>query len=135
MQLDSMYQECKKSIEMEINLPNSKPDELKKSLDLSRFEIREFKNRFFPKENELVVFNRVEFLKTPRTDLSNDALLKKKLLTFSKYNFKSLNYWINYSFIEFNSLISILLLKMSPGIMFQKVFQHKRKCHHFSMVN
>lgn len=92
MQLDSMYQECKRSIEMEINLPNSKPDELKKSLDLSRFEIREFKNRFFPKENELVVFNRVEFLKTPRTDLSNDALLKKKLLTFSKYNFKSLNY-------------------------------------------
>jgi hypothetical protein len=47
-------------------------------LDLSRFEIKAFKNRYFPKDNEIVLFNRVEFNKTPMADLFNNLSLKKK---------------------------------------------------------
>lgn len=76
--LDKLYEDCKKSLEAELSQVTPSPVELKKSLDLSRFEIREFKNRFFPKENELVIFNRIVFVKTPRTDFSSDLSLKKK---------------------------------------------------------
>jgi hypothetical protein len=77
-QLDKYYDECKMSIELEINQATPYSLELKKSLDLSRFEIKAFKNRFFPKENELLLFSRVELVKTPRTDISRDQALKKK---------------------------------------------------------
>ncbi len=77
-QLDKYYDECKMSIELEINQATLYSLELKKSLDLSRFEIKAFKNRFFPKENELLLFSRVELVKTPRTDISKDQALKKK---------------------------------------------------------
>lgn len=85
-QLDKYYDECKLSIELEINRATPYSLELKKSLDLSRFEIKAFKNRFFPKENELLLFSRVELVKTPRTDFSKDQALKKKYLTFSIYS-------------------------------------------------
>jgi hypothetical protein len=77
-ELDKLYDECKKSLEKELNQVIQSPVELKMSLDLSRFEIKAFKNRYFPKDNELVLFNRVEFIKTPRTELSSNLSLKKK---------------------------------------------------------
>jgi hypothetical protein len=76
--LDKLYEECKKSLEHELNQMVQSPVDLKMSLDLSRFEIKAFKNRYFPKNNEIVLFNRVEFNKTPMADLSNNLSLKKK---------------------------------------------------------
>lgn len=80
--LDTIYKDCKNLVETQVNQGANKPEEVQKSLDLARFEIKEFKNRFFPKGNELVLFNRIEFIKTPRTDLYNDITLKKKIMDF-----------------------------------------------------
>ena len=76
--LDKIYREYKNLVESQVDQGRDNPEEVKKSLDLARFEIKEFKNRYFPKGNELLLFNRVEFIKTPKTDLFNDSALKKK---------------------------------------------------------
>ena len=86
--LDLIYRECKSLVETQVNKGQGTPDEVKKSLDLARFEIKEFKNRFFPKGNELVLFNRIEFIKTPRIDIVNDVTLKKKSWTFLIFSTK-----------------------------------------------
>ncbi len=86
--LDKIYIEYKTLVETEVNKGFDKPEEIQKSLDLARFEIKEFKNRFFPKGNELVLFNRIELIKTPRTDLYSDLTLKKKIMDFFNIQFQ-----------------------------------------------
>jgi hypothetical protein len=86
--MDLIYKDCKTLVETKVTQGHGFPDEVKKSLDLARFEIKEFKNRYFPKGNELVLFNRIEFIKTPRPDFINDIALKKKLSTFLISSFK-----------------------------------------------
>jgi len=88
--LDTIYKDYKALVETQVNQGTEKPEEVQKSLDLARFEIKEFKNRFFPKDNELVLFNRIEFIKTPRTDLFNDINLKKKIMDFFNIQFQML---------------------------------------------
>lgn len=84
--LDSLYHECKSTLEESLNNDSTNPEVLKRELDLFRFEVREFKNRYFPRENEQVIFNRVEFVKTPLTNINDDAGLKKKFQTFLPFN-------------------------------------------------
>ncbi len=76
--LDSLYRQCKTSLEDYINASTHDSELLKKNIDLFRFEVREFKNRYFPKNNEQVLFNRVEFVKTPLSNINDDYGLKKK---------------------------------------------------------
>ena len=74
--LDEWYHQCK--FEDAITQESHTPIVLKKNLDLARFEIKNFKNRFFPKENEIILFNRVKLIKTPRIEMPSDISLKKK---------------------------------------------------------
>lgn len=76
--LDSLYRQCKTSLEDYINVSAHDSELLKKNIDLFRFEVREFKNRYFPKNNDQVLFNRVEFVKTPLSNINDDYGLKKK---------------------------------------------------------
>jgi len=80
--LDLIYKDCKNLVETQVNQDQGRPDEIQKLLDLARFEIKEFKKRFFPKDNEMVLFNRIEFIKTPRADILNDVSLKKRIMDF-----------------------------------------------------
>lgn len=84
--LDSIYRHHKLKLEEKLNNESLEPEILLKSLDLYRFEVREFKNRYFPKENTQVLFNRVEFIKTPLSVINDDIELKKKLLAFLQFN-------------------------------------------------
>ena len=72
------YNQCKSNLEEKLNEIEKDPEELKRTLDLFRFEVREFKNRNFPKDNEQVLFNRVEFVKTTLKGINDDLGLKKK---------------------------------------------------------
>ena len=76
--LDDLYDQCKFKLEEQLNENATNPESLKKTLDLFRFEVREFKNRYFPKDNEQVLFNRVDFVKTTVMSIQDDAGLKKK---------------------------------------------------------
>jgi hypothetical protein len=76
--LDEWYHQCKLELEDAITQESHTPIVLKKNLDLARFEIKNFKNRFFPKENEIILFNRVKLIKTPRIEMLSDISLKKK---------------------------------------------------------
>jgi len=100
--LDSLYRQCKSSLENYINGSEHESELLKKNIDLFRFEVREFKNRYFPKDNEQVLFNRVEFVKTPLSNINDDSGLKKKSLDISTFNINSLKCLTNYFFIASN---------------------------------
>lgn len=100
--LDSLYHQCKSTLEENINDSSSDPELLKRDLDLFRFEVREFKNRYFPKENQQVLFNRIEFIKTPLTNINDDNGLKKKLQTFLRYNFSLSKCLTSCTFTVFN---------------------------------
>ena len=100
--LDSLYRQCKSSLEDFMNASEHESERLKKNIDLFRFEVREFKNRYFPKDNEQVLFNRVEFVKTPLSNINDDAGLKKKSLDISTFNINSLICLTNYFFIASN---------------------------------
>jgi DNA repair ATPase RecN len=76
--LDKLYDRCKSNLEEQLKEIQSDSVELKRALDLFRFEVREFKNRNFPKDNEQVLFNRVEFIKTSQRGNFDDLGLKKK---------------------------------------------------------
>jgi hypothetical protein len=76
--LDGLYDQCKGNLERKLNDIQKDSEELKRILDLYRFEVREFKNRNFPKDNEQVMFNRVDFVKTTLKGLNDDLGLKKK---------------------------------------------------------
>ena len=76
--LDLLYQQCKTNLEEKLNGINDNPEEIKKAIDLYRFEVREFKSRYFPKDNEQVLFNRVDFVKTTLAGINDDIGLKKK---------------------------------------------------------
>ncbi len=88
--LDSLYYNCKVRLEEILNESRSDPEGLKRKLDLYRFEIREFKNRYFPKENEQVLFNRIEFVKTQLLKINEETTLKKK---FSVFLLSNINSW------------------------------------------
>ncbi len=81
---------CKVRLEEILNESRNDPEGLKRKLDLYRFEIREFKNRYFPKENEQVLFNRIEFVKTQLLKINEETTLKKK---FSVFLLSNINSW------------------------------------------
>jgi hypothetical protein len=58
-------------------------DVLKKILDYHRFEVRAFKNRYFSKDNESIILNRVVLVKSPKHDMIENQSLKKNLAIFS----------------------------------------------------
>lgn len=76
--LDSIYHQCKSKLEDYINDNQNDSELLKRNIDLFRFEVKEFKKRYFPKDNEQVIFNRIEFVKTPLANINDDTELKKK---------------------------------------------------------
>lgn len=61
-QLDQIYHSCKFTLEETLNKSDCDIEGLKKMLDYLRFEIREFKNRYFSKDNESVILNRIGYL-------------------------------------------------------------------------
>lgn len=77
--LDQLYLDCKGRLSEQFEEGLSQTEVLKRRLDIIRFEVKEFKSRYFPKHNELVMLNRIELVKTARTDVIDDAGLKKKL--------------------------------------------------------
>jgi len=100
--LDALYFQCKSNLEKKLLEIKEDSEELKRTLDLYRFEVREFKNRNFPKDNEQVLFNRVDFVKTTLKGIYDDISLKKKFSVSSAFSFNLLKCSINFSFIEFN---------------------------------
>lgn len=76
--LDLLYQQCKTNLEEKLNGIHNNPEEIKQAIDLHRFAVREFKSRYFPKDNEQIILNRVDFIKTPVAGVNDDIGLKKK---------------------------------------------------------
>ena len=75
--LESLYIACKHEIGQEINLRLNQLDELKRQFDLAKYEVREFRHWYFPKNHIDALFLRVEFVKSPRTEHIHDDGIKK----------------------------------------------------------
>jgi hypothetical protein len=81
--LEASYSECKKEIAQDINLGSGQLDELKRQFDLAKFEVKEFRQQNFPKNDTDTLFQRVEFVKSPRIDHISGDGIKKKFSAFS----------------------------------------------------
>ena len=75
--LEGFYSACKQVIGLEMNLKQSQLEELKRQFDLAKFEVRELRLRYFPKNDNDALFYRVEFAKTARINSLHDDGLKK----------------------------------------------------------
>lgn len=75
--LEGYYIACKLVIGQEMNLKQSQLEELKRQFDLAKFEVREFRLRYFPKNDTDTLFYRVEFAKSVRLNSLHDDGLKK----------------------------------------------------------
>ncbi len=81
--LESFYNACKQEIGQDINLRRNQLDDLKRQFDLAKYEVREFRQWYFPKNDIDTLFHRVEFVKSPRIDHINDDGIKKNSQLFS----------------------------------------------------
>ncbi len=75
--LYSLYATFKRIVDEMVNAGNDQPELLKKELDLISFEVREFRQRYFPKENPDVLLHRVELHKATPQELTSDETIKK----------------------------------------------------------
>lgn len=75
--LYSYYLPVKKFVDDLLNSSSSQPDLLKKQFDLACFEVREFRQRYFPKDNFEVLLHRVELHKSTSKELTSDDEIKK----------------------------------------------------------
>ncbi len=75
--LESLYIACKHEIGHEVNLRLNQLDELKRQFDLAKYEVREFRQWYFPKNDIDTLFLRVEFVKSPRIEHIHADGIKK----------------------------------------------------------
>jgi hypothetical protein len=80
--LESFYLACKQEIAQEISHGLNQMEDLKRQFDLAKFEVREFRQRYFPKNDNEALFQRIEFVKSPRIDHISDDGIKKNSQLF-----------------------------------------------------
>ncbi len=80
--LDAFYSACKQEIAQEISTGLNQLEDLKRQFDLAKFEVREFRQRYFPKNDNEALFQRIEFVKSPRIDHISDDGIKKNSQLF-----------------------------------------------------
>ena len=75
--LYSFYLPCKRQVDEMMNDSLDKADSVKREFDLFCFEIREFRQRYFPKDYVDVLLHRVELHKSTSRELVNSEAIKK----------------------------------------------------------
>ena len=76
-QLYSFYLPCKNLVDEMMNDALNQADLIKREFDLYCFEIREFRQRYFPKDNYEILFYRVELHKSVSRELAVSEAIKK----------------------------------------------------------
>lgn len=76
-QLYTYYLPCKRLVDEMMNESLKNADSIKREFDLFCFEIREFRHRYFPKENVDVLLHRLELHKSTTRELVNSEAIKK----------------------------------------------------------
>jgi hypothetical protein len=76
-QLYTFYLPCKQLVDQMMNESLHQAHAIKRDFDLFCFEIREFRQRYFPKENIDVLLHRVELQKSTTKGLLNSEEIKK----------------------------------------------------------
>jgi hypothetical protein len=76
-QLYTFYLPCKQLVDQMMNESLHQAHTIKRDFDLFCFEIREFRQRYFPKENIDVLLHRVELQKSTTKGLLNSEEIKK----------------------------------------------------------
>jgi len=76
-QLYAFYLPCKLLVDQMMNESLHKAHEIKREFDMYCFEIREFRQRYFPKEYVDVLLYRVELHKSSSKELINSEGIKK----------------------------------------------------------
>ena len=76
-QLYTFYLPCKRLVDEMMNESLKNADSIKREFDLFCFEIREFRHRYFPKENVDVLLHRLELHKSTTRELVNSEAIKK----------------------------------------------------------
>ena len=75
--LYTFYLPCKQLVDQMMNESLHQANEIKREFDLYCFEIREFRQRYFPKEYVDVLLHRVELRKSSSKELINSEDIKK----------------------------------------------------------
>lgn len=75
--LYTFYLPCKQLVDQMMNESLHQANEIKREFDLYCFEIREFRQRYFPKEYVDVLLHRVELHKSSSKELINSEDIKK----------------------------------------------------------
>ncbi len=75
--LYTLYLPCKQLVDQMMNESLHQANEIKREFDLYCFEIREFRQRYFPKEYVDVLLHRVELHKSSSKELINSEDIKK----------------------------------------------------------
>jgi hypothetical protein len=75
--LYTFYLPCKQLVDQMMNESLHQANEIKREFDLYCFEIREFRQRYFPKEYVDVLLYRVELHKSSSKELINSEGIKK----------------------------------------------------------
>lgn len=75
--LYSFYMPFKRMVDELVNTTTNQAEVLIKEFDLACFEIIEFRQRYFPKDNEEVLLHRIELHKSISKQLTNDEVIKK----------------------------------------------------------
>ncbi len=77
--LDRFYADCKSYVALQdTSYLGETTMRLKRDLDMAIFEVKEFKRRYFPKDDLDFLMTRVEFVKTPRPPGPEDEVVKKR---------------------------------------------------------
>ncbi len=75
--LYTFYLPCKRLVDEMMNNSLNQADSIKREFDMFCFEIREFRQRYFPKEYVDVLLHRVELHKSSSRELINSEGIKK----------------------------------------------------------
>jgi len=80
--LYTFYLPCKRLVDEMMNNSLNQADSIKREFDLFCFEIREFRQRYFPKDYVDVLLHRVELHKSTSMELVNSEAIKKNSWLF-----------------------------------------------------
>ena len=80
--LYTFYLPCKRLVDEMMNNSLNQADSIKREFDLFCFEIREFRQRYFPKDYVDVLLHRVELHKSTSRELVNSEAIKKNSWLF-----------------------------------------------------
>ena len=75
--LYGLYVPVKRMVDDLVNNQPKEPQALQKDFDLASFEVREFRQRYFPKDNIEALLYRVELHKSTPQELTQDEAIKK----------------------------------------------------------